>query len=128
MPATPFLAVCFPNMKHSYGICSGNWYLKHLVTACVIINTLVVYCVKCYWSCNLTIIFNSDTCTIRFRIPVYINMVCFVCRKACSGSLIYTVRYRSRSFANDCLLGICNAACQCTTVRIKRDIRLPVRI
>ena len=20
MPATPFLAVCFPNMKHSYGI------------------------------------------------------------------------------------------------------------
>ena len=128
MPATPFLAVCFPNMKHSYGICSGNWYRKHLVTACVIINTLVVYCVKCYWSCNLTIIFNSDTCTIRFRIPVYINMVCFVCRKACSGSLIHIVQNRAAASSGDCPLRICRPSGKSTSVRIKRDIRLPVRI
>lgn len=27
MPATPFLAVCFPNMKHSYGMTQYAPYL-----------------------------------------------------------------------------------------------------
>ena len=29
MPATPFLAVCFPNMKHSYGTTSTGTHVAN---------------------------------------------------------------------------------------------------